>query len=417
MRLEFIQGLIGSGVFLLLALALSEDKKSVSWGKISRLMLSHVLLLWCFLKFPLCQRGLLFLGKGVQVLRESVLKGTGFVFGYLGGDTAPFVLAEGKGSLFIFMFQALPMIVVLSALSMLFFHWRILPFFVTHLSKVTQRLWNIGGALGTVMAAKLFLGQTDAPFLIRPYLNSLTRNELFSMMTAGMATASSTLFVLFTLLLEKSLGSQAIVHVLTSAVINIPSALIMSELMMPERASKTEGTYVAPHTFINSMEALTKGTLDGWKIMGIVAAMVLVSLSLVALVNAALSSLCVCLTGCAFSIEQGLGLFFWPWIWCMGIPKEEVFTAGGILATKTLLNELAALIPLAKACTLSKRSISILSYSLCSFGNLSSIAIQVGALGGLIPERKSELARLAPRALVAGTLAGWFSGAIVSLFI
>lgn len=415
-----MQGLFGAILLIAIAWLFSESRSSISWTKVIRLIGCQIILMICFLKISLVQKGFLFFNDGINVFRGAVLKGTSFVFGYVGGGAPPFVVDTQKGSTFIFMFQALPMIVVLSAISMLLFHWRILPAIVKCISGIAQKLWKIGGALSTAMAAKLFFGQTDAPLLVRPYLAEFSRNELFSVMTAGMATTSMTLFVLFTTLLEKSLGgSQALTHIVASTVINIPASLAIAELLIPERNKVTQGKLKTPYAFTSSMQAIAQGTTDGWTIMWSIGAMLIVAFAFVEIVNVSLGFVTSNLFGTSIQLETILGYLLWPLIWCMGIPPKDAFMASSLLSVKIIFNEVVAFVKASglSAKEISPRSLSILTYALCSFGNISSIAIQVAGFGEMIPMRKLEIDSLVPRALFASLLAGVLSSALVSLVI
>ena len=286
-----IQGCVGLCLFLSLAWGLSERRSGISWRKVAQLALFQITLMILFLKLPQAQKGFLFLGQGVQAFQRAVTAGTSFVFGYIGGGTLPFEVTNPQGTPFVFMFQALPMIVVMSALSMLLFHWGILPWIVRKISVIARKVGCIGGALATAMCAKIFLGQMDTPLLVKPYLHRFSRHELFSMMTVGMATTSLALFSLYTSLLDPVIGNtQALRHILTSAIINIPASLIIAELMIPGQ-DMTQGEAKNPYTFNSAMQAISQGTTEGWHIMWVVGAMILVSLSLVALVNSILGSL------------------------------------------------------------------------------------------------------------------------------
>ena len=335
-----------------------------------------------------------------------------------GGDQ-PFALAKGQGVPFIFIFQALPMIVVMGAISMLLFHWGVLPWVVRGLARGAQKGWNIGGALATAMAAKLFLGQTDGPLLVKPYLARFSSNELFSVMTAGMATTSVVLFALYNALLGKVMGNEAAwTHLVTSAVINIPASLMMAEIMVPHRGDLTQGEAKSPYNFVNSMEAIAQGTLDGWTMMGAIGALLISALAFVYIGDRLVGGVTLWILGQSISLDALVGTLCAPFAWCLGIPWTEALQCGAFLAKKWVLNEVVALMDVShSAGSISGRSLAILTYSICGFGNLSSIAIQIGGFSSLIPTRKEDIVTLAPWALLAGSLAGGISSALVSLMI
>jgi CNT family concentrative nucleoside transporter len=411
-----MQALIGLALFPFLGFIFNKNPRNISWRKVGSLLGTQIFLMMWFFYFPLMQKGFAFLAQGVTVLRNATLAGTSFVFGYLGGAPLPFAPSSGE-STFIFIFQALPTIAVVGAISMLMFHWGVLNGLIRLLSGVMKPLCRIGGVLSTAMGAKLFLGQTDAPLVIKPYLNRLSRNEWFSVMVAGMATGSASLFALYASFLEAAMSSsQAIAHVVTAAIVNIPAALMMAELMVPENESLTHGEYQNPYTFQGSMDAIARGALDGWSVMWNVAAMLIVSLALVFLLNRGIGFIGWSLGNNSVTFQGILGQLMRPLVWAMGVPWSEAALAGQIMGIKMTLNEVVALarIP-ALSDQLQVRSIEILTYSLCSFGNFSSIAIQIGGFSVLAPERKKDIAGLAGRALWASFLAGGVSSSLCSL--
>ena len=409
-----IQGIFGLFVFLFLAYLMSEDRKSVLWKSSLYGVLTQIILAALILKVPVVRGGFLWVSGGIEALKESMLTGTGFVFGYLGGADAPFDVKPG-GNKFIFMFQALPMVMVISALAMLLFHWKILPVFVKAFSWAFQKTLRVGGALGVCAAAKIFFGQTEAPLLVKPYLPQFSRSELFTVMTAGMATTSISLMVLYSTILEKSVTGP-ITHILTASIISVPAAIVISRIMIPQKEQDTGGNLVIPYNFSNAMDAVSQGTTDGMRLMLNIAAMLVVALALVALVNKILGNL-PGLAGTPITLQLLMGYLLAPVTWLMGIPASEAVTAGGLLGTKTILNEVAAFIDLSDlpAHTLSTTSSLIMMYGLCGFANLSSIAIQIGGIGGMVPSRRTEVISLGFKALVAGTLASCTSGTIVGI--
>lgn len=412
------QGAVGIIVFLALAWAMSESRWSVDKRRIAMGLVAQFTLALILLKIPQTKHVFLWIGQGVVELKKATEAGTQFVFGFVGGGTPPFDVTNPSG-LFVFAFQALPMIMVISALSMLLFHWGILPAIIRGISWATQKVLRIGGALAACLAAKMFLGQTDAPLLVRPYMNTFSRNELFSVMTAGMATTSMTLFMLYCTLLEKVIPGNSVQHLLTASVINVPAALVIAELMVPARGVMTQGSIVMPYTFRNGMEAVSQGTNDGLKLMWGIAATLIVVLALVYLINSVLSSVTLALFGHGVTLQEILGYIFAPVMWLIGIPAQEMSLAGEIFSTKTAFNEILALMKLTElpSGSLSPTSTQILIYALCGFANFSSIAIQIAGLGEMAPDRKTDIIRLSAWALIGGTLAGCLSASLVSLLL
>ncbi len=409
-----LQGCFGLGAFLGLAFLMSENRAQVCWKTAFSGLLTQIVLATLILKVPFIRKIFLWVSGGIEALKDSMITGTSFVFGYLGGGEVPFVLKKGSSG-FIFMFQALPMVIVISALAMLLFHWRVLPILVNAFSWSFRKTLRVGGALGVCSAAKIFFGQTEAPLLVKPYLPQFSRSELFTVMTAGMATTSVSLMVLYSTILEQTV-SQPVTHILTASIISVPAAIVVSRIMIPQKGDDTGGDLVVPYDFSNSMDAIAQGTTDGMRLMLNIAAMLVVALALVALLNKILGNL-PGYQGHPITLQLITGYLLAPVTWLMGIPASETVVAGGLLGTKTILNEVAAFIDLSnfKPRTLSETSRLIMLYGLCGFANLGSIAIQIGGIGGMVPSRRTEVISLGFRALVAGTIASCMSGTLVGI--
>jgi len=409
-----VQGIFGIIVFLAVSALLSEDKKNIDFKRASYGLGIQFFLAFLILKVDTVKGVFLKLSSAIDSLKCATCEGTKFVFGYLGGGDLPFELKDGFTT-FVFGFQALPMIMVVSAISMLLFHWRILPYFVRGISWALERTMNVGGALGLCCAAKVFLGQTDAPLMIRPYIKNLSRSELFTVMTAGMATTAASIMVLYGTILEPVMANP-ITHILTASIINIPAAIVISRLMIPHIADNTNANLVTPYNFNSSMEAIATGTSEGLNLFLQVLAMLIVVISLVALLNLMLGAL-PNIAGEPISLQRILGVLMAPIVWLMGIPWSEAQAAGYLLGTKTAVNEVVAFISLTDLPkdAISNHSNVIMIYALCGFANFSSIAMLIGALGNMAPTRKNEIIELGFKALLAATFAGCLSGAIVGI--
>ena len=354
------------------------------------------------------------LGDAVMELKEATMQGTSFVFGFIGSPQQPFEVKEGANT-FSLAFQALPMVFVVSALSMLLFHWGILPAIVRMFSAGLKRAMNIGGALGVCGAAKVILGQTEAPLLIRPYLKDLSRSELFTVMTLGMATTSGTIMALYAFILNGVIPN-VLSHILTASLISVPAALTISRILIPQVDDHTDGKLVVPYAFKNSMDAVTQGTSDAIKLFINIVAMLIVFVALVALVNRMLGLLPE-IGGAPVSMERILGTVVAPLTWLMGVPWAEAHQAGSLLGIKTVLNEIYAFQQLA---TMSENGLSehtrlIMVYALCGFANMASLGIQIGGLGAMVPTRRDDIINLGPKAVIAGSLATMLSGTIMGL--
>ncbi len=411
----YIQGLFGILFFVCLCWAISENRKKVSPKAILIGLFTQVVLAVALTEISFIRDFFLTLGRGVAVLKEATLQGTSFVFGYIGGGEAPFLIKEG-GNTFSMAFQALPLIFVVSALSMLLFYWRILPMVVRGLSWFLQKIMGIGGALGVCGAAKVFLGQTEAPLLIRPYLNDLSRSELFTVMTLGMATTSGTIMALYAAILEPSVPN-VLSHILTASIISVPAAITLSRIIIPQVGDVTSGNLVMPYEFTSAMDAISRGASDGIRLFINIVAVLIVFVALVALLNKGLSHFVPDIYGEPLTLQRILGTIMAPFTWLMGIPWEDAKIAGSLLGTKTILNEIYAFSELSKMPqdTLSPHSRLIMVYALCGFANFSSIGIQIGGLGMMAPERRKDIISLGFKAVFAGTLSTMLSGTIIGL--
>lgn len=412
------QGILGIFVFLGIAWVFSENRQAVQRRDIFVGIGVQIGLAVVITQFPLIRHAFESLSRGVEVLKHSTQAGTQFVFGYLGGGPIPFASMPDSGiTTFVFAFQALPTIIVVSALSMLLFHWRVLPAIVRVCSLALQRTLRIGGALGVVAASKVFLGNLEAPLLVRPYLKNFSRCELFTVITCGMATTSASVMTLYASILDGTIPNP-IAHILTTSIISIPAAITLSRIMVPHEGAMTSGTLVAPYKFSSWLDAVSRGTSDGLTIFLHVMAMLIVVLALVSLVNAILAVL-PAMGGEAVTLERILGYVMAPITWLMGIPWEEAPAAGKLLGTKTVLNEIVAFLELSKTprTDLSPYSALIMTYALCGFANFSAIGIVIGGMGSMVPERRDELVALGFKSVFAGMLATCMSGTLIGILI
>ncbi|MEW8506004.1 MAG: nucleoside transporter C-terminal domain-containing protein [Candidatus Thiodiazotropha sp.] len=412
--MAILQGVLGLLLFPLLAWLISENRCAFDWRvAVAGLALQLVIAL-LLLKLSLFQALFIQLNQMLLMIQQATEAGTSFVFGYLGGAESPFLESE-SGSSFILAFRALPLVLVISALSALLFYWRVLPLMVEIFSWLLRKSLGIRGALGLAAAANVFVGMVESPLLIRPYLSRLTRSELFSLMTLGMATIAGTVLVLYASLLEGVLANP-IGHLLTASLISAPAAVMISRLMIPEAAAGTAGELTDLQTASSSMEAITNGTLEGLRLLANIIAMLLVLVALVSMLNQLLGLL-PDIQNQPLSLQRLLGWMMAPLAWLMGIPWSEAVTAGSLLGTKTVLNELLAYLDLARLPSeaLGERSRLILTYALCGFANFGSLGIMLGGLGAMVPERRREIVELGMKSIVAGTLATLLTGTVAGL--
>ncbi len=412
----FLQGLLGIIVFLGIAWLFSEKKKEVRYKAILTGVLVQFAVAGILLYVPLFRKIFLLLNTIVLSLEAATRAGTSFVFGYIGGGTPPFLLQE-PGANFILAFQALPLVLVIGALSSLLFYWRIMPFIVKALSFLLQKTMNIGGALGLGASTTIFLGMVEAPLVIKPYLRSMTRSELFSLMTVGMTCIAGTVMVLYATIL-KGVIPDPLGHILVASFIHVAAAITIARIMVPETQEETSGSQLPRETATSSMDAVVKGTFDGLHLLLNIIAMLVVMVALVFLANK-LIGLLPNIGGEPISLQRILGFVMAPVVWLFGIPWAEAPTAGYLMGTKTILNELLAFLEMARlpSDALDARSRLIMTYALSSFANFGSLGILIGGLGSLAPERRDEIARLGMKALVAGTLATCMTGAVIGVYM
>lgn len=413
-----LQALTGLCAFVLVAFGLGESRRQVRWRPVFLALLAQALLAAATMQVAFVRATFFMLSQGIGQIKLATEAGTSFVFGYVGGAPLPFAPTPGANT-FVFALQALPTVMVISALAMLGFHLRILPAMVRVTSLVLSHSLRIGGALGVCAAAKVFLGQTEAPLVIRPYLSKLTRSELFTVMTLGMATTSASVMVIYAAILQGTVADP-ISHILTASIISVPAAVAISRIMIPHTGEDTEGDLISPYKFSGAMEAVSTGATDGMKLFLNIIAMLIVMLALVFLANACLGALPWHILGFGtepMSLQRILGFVMAPVAYLMGVPWNEAQLAGNLLGIKLALNEVMAFIELSHMAKgqLSDATRLIMLYALCGFANVASIGIQIGGIGTMVPERRAEIIGLGFRSLVAGTLASCMSGTMVGL--
>ena len=413
-----LQSAFGVVALLALAWAFGETRRAVSALQVVIGLAVTALTAELLLKLPFLAQALGVIGDAVNVNSAASRAGTSFVFGYLGGGALPFD-PKTPGSEFILAFQALPVILVMSVLTTLLFYWKILPPIVRGMAWLLTRTLGVGGAVGLSTAANVFLGLVEAPRFIRPYLASLTRSELFLVMTGGMAGIAGTVLVLYATLLAPLIPDAA-AHFVIASVIGAPAAILISLIMVPETAPRADEPATVPDDpsaiATSSMDAVTKGTVAGLELLLNIVAMLIVLVALVYLVNAALGLLPQ-VYGAPVSLQRLLGIVMAPVCWLLGLPWDQAVTAGALMGIKTVLNELIAFVELSKLPpgTLEPRSQLIMLYALCGFANFGSLGIMIGGLGTMAPQRREEIASLGLKSIVSGTLTTCLIGAMVGV--
>ena len=412
--MTIIQGLIGLFALVGLAWLVSENRARLPWRTVLVGIAIQLVLALVLLKWSAGWQLLLALNGIVEALQAATRAGTSFVFGYIGGGALPFD-EKMPGGAFVLAFQALPLVLLVSALSALLYHWRVLPAVVGAFAWALSRLLRISGAASFSTTANIFIGFVEAPLLIRPYLNALSRSELFVVMTAGMATIAGTVMVLYATALT-GIVENPIGHLLTASLLSAPAAVLIARVMIPEDAETVGGSVTPERVYDSTVDAITRGTLDGLTLLLNIVAMLIVIVALVHLVNLGLGLL-PDLAGAPITLERLLGYVMAPVAWLMGIPWSEAVAAGSLLGIKVVLNEFIAYFSLAglPEGALGERSRLIMTYALCGFANFASLGILIAGIGAMVPERRLEIVGLGLRSIYAGTLAACMTGTVVGL--
>ena len=416
---DFLHCAVGFIALHAIAWAMSENRRAIAWrpvlsGAVLTLALGALLL-----RAPGTQSLFLALNQAMAALERATRDGTSFVFGYLGGGPLPFA-EDHPGAAFVLALQALPLVLVVSALSSLLFYWGVLPLVVRGFAWLLQKAMGLGGAIGLSSAANVFVGMVEAPLFVRPWIARMNRGELFVMMSCGMATIAGTVMALYASVLG-SVVPGALGHILVASIIATPAVISLSLLMVPEDGPRSDAAgpvEVEGGGSTSSMDAVTRGTLDGVSLLINIIAMLLVLVALVTLVNLGLGLL-PHINGAPVTLQLLLGWLLAPLAWLAGIPWSEAQAGGALLGTKTILNELVAYLELAQLPpeTLSARSRLLMTYALCGIANFGSLGIMIGGLATMCPERREEIVALGMKSIVAGTLATCMTAAMVGLLV
>ncbi|MCC7266531.1 MAG: NupC/NupG family nucleoside CNT transporter [Caulobacteraceae bacterium] len=413
-RPENAQSLVGLALTLAICWALSEDRRRFPWKLALGALAVQVGLVLLLFGLPSARLVVEGANGVVDSLAASTAQGTQFVFGYMGGGQQPYAVTN-SGALFVFAFQVLPLILVISALSALLWHWHILKWITRGFGFVFQRTMGLGGASALAVAANIFLGMIESPIVIRAYLDKLSRSELFLMMVVGLATVAGSTMVAYALLLKATLPGAA-AHVLVASIVSAPAGVLLARIVVPEKAG--QGGYYADYTSLlkydSSIDAISKGTMDGLSVVLNISAILIVFVSLVAIGNSLLG-LFPDVMGAPLTFERMLAVIFAPLAWSLGVHWDEAFKAGYLLGVKLMLTEFIAFIQLGAVPLgeMSERTRMILTYALCGFANVGSVGITVTGMGTLMPQRRGEIIGLVWKALVAGFLATCMTAAVV----
>ena len=399
-----VQSAFGLCIFIAMCVLFSVSRRAINPTLVIKSVLLQLGLAVLLLKVPGSHQLFELLNRGIQALQAGTQAGTSFVFGYLGGADLPFEETYVGGS-FILAFQVMPLVIVVSVLSALLIYWRILPFVMRCVSWVLERGLNIGGAVGIGVAANAFLGMVESPLIIKPYLEKLRRNELFTIMAAGMATISGTM-----LAIEASVISDvvpnAIGHLLSASLITLPAVIYISHLLEPGTGEITDGRVEVDPGGYSVIDVISSSTQVGLQLFLNIIAMLMVVVALVHILNAILG-LAPEVFGEPVSVQRLLGLIMAPITWLLGVPWAESVQAGQLMGIKTVLTEFLAYIRLGELPpeALSERSRVIMTYALCGFANFTSLGIMVTGLVVIVPSRRDEIIGLGFKSIVAGTIA------------
>lgn len=410
------------GLFVLMgiAFALSNNRSAISVRLVVTGLLLQLSFILVVLKTSLGHAFFQAIGNAVSALLAFTNQGSMFLFGSK--------LLDSSFS-FIFAFQVLPTIIFVSSLTAVLYYFGILQIVVGTMAKVMSKLMKTSGAESLSSAVNVFVGQTEAPLFIRPYVSRMTKSELMTVMTGGFATIAGAVMAAYAIFLKEAGMGTGPGHLLAASVISAPAALIMAKIMFPEtETAETAGTGTVnvPITDVNAIDAAARGASEGLRLAVNVAAMLLAFIAFIALFNWVIGSGLdkgLGLVGVAplgLSLEKIFGWLFWPLAWIMGVPSADCTQVGNLLGQKTIINEFVAylnLAPMVKEGTISLRSQIIALYALCGFSNLSSIAIQLGGIGALAPDRRGDLARLGLRAMIAGSLACFMTACFAGMLV
>jgi len=418
--LERYTGVLGILAVLLTAYLCSTDRRHIRWRTVAWGLGLQLTFAFLVLRFDYGQRAMAWAGGVINAMLACTFAGTRMLFGQLGlPNSGAFgnLLPPNSGA--IFAFQVLPTIIFISAFFALLYHIGVMQILIRGFAWVMLMTMRISGAESLNVAASVFMGQTEAPLTIRPFLSKATRSELMTIMTSGMAHVSGGIMAAYI-----AYGVEAR-HLLAAVIMTSPGTILLSKMLVPEtEVPATEGKVVIPqdelHKDENFIGAIARGTIDGGKLAMNVGIMLISFLALVAL----LDSVLLWTHGLGYmhwvpgSLGQILGFLFAPVAWLIGVPWHDCGAIGNLLGTRMALNELLAYISLgAQKATLMPRSFTIATFALCGFANLGSIGMQIGGIGALVPERRNELAKLGFRAMFAGTMANLISASIAGIFL
>ena len=404
--MEKFISLIGLVVMVGIAYALSSSRKDIHWKMVIKGLSLQIFFGILILKLPIGRKVFEVAKNAFNSILDFTHAGSSFGFG---------PLADNAKLGFVFATMVLPTIIFMSALMSILYHLGIMQKLVEVSAKMMIRVLNTSGSESLAAVANVFVGQTEAPLVVKPYINKMTNSEMMALMTGGMATVAGGVLAAYV-----GMGIDA-GHLLAASVMSAPAALVCAKIMIPETEESVTAGVVKlklEKTTINVIDAAAQGAADGLKLALNVGAMLLAFIALIAMINGLLHIVGGWFHYPQLSFELIMGYLFSPIAFLLGVPWSESFNVGVLLGKKLVINEFVAYMDLQKQLsTLSERSVTISTYALCGFANFSSIAIQIGGIGGLAPSRKQDLAKLGIRSVIGGTLACFMTACIAGLFI
>ncbi|MDR2074625.1 MAG: hypothetical protein LBP31_00155 [Holosporales bacterium] len=412
-----VRQIIGYFSFIAIAYFLSSEKTELikkHWKPITFGIILQIFLVFLMTNVPVVIKGLESIANGVMKLRDATLEGTKFVFGYVGGGELPFDMKEGT-STFVFALQTLPTIILVSVLSAILTYLRIIPYLAKSIGYLFKKVFGVRNIIGMVSASKIFLGQFEAPLLIKNHLASISKSEMFVIMSLAFSTASASVMPIYASAIS-NICPDAMTHIVISSVIGIVSTLIICIIMMPSLGNSVDEnvSIASENIYPDFMSAVSKGTSDGafvwWAIVGSLIGMV----ALIALVNYMLEML-PNVAGSSLTLQKIFGVIMYPFAWLLGTPNADISAASEIIGTKFVLNEIIAFFDMAKS-NMSKEGIITTIYAITNFGNFACIGMTVGGLSAMCPSR-SDIPSLSVKSFIAGSLATGLTATLMSMSI
>jgi CNT family concentrative nucleoside transporter len=413
---ENAQSLLGLVLVLGICWALSEDRRRFPWKMALGAIVLQALLVAALFGLPAVRAVLIGVGHAVDGLAASTQAGVAFVFGFLAGTPEQPYPLTNPGTMFVFAFRVLPVILVVCALAALLWHWRILKWITQGFGFVFEKTMGLRGPPALATAATIFMGQVEGPIFIRSYLPTLSRSELFMLIAVGMACVSGSTMVAYATILKGVLPNAA-AHVLTASIVSAPAGVLLARILVPRDPATEKPQTLEPESdkvYDSSVDALIRGTNDGLTIVLNVGATLIVFVALVAMINGLLALLPP-VAGAPLSVERALGVIFAPLAWSLGIPWTDAPAAGSLLGVKLVLTEFTAFIKLGAipVDAMAERSRVIMTYALCGFANIASVGINLAGYSVLVPERRNEVVGMVWKAMLAGFLATCLTASVI----